>query len=116
MKHKLKEYRLDYYMARKRLGTLNQLKAAKHHKSVAMSWLNKCRVKLQKEIARVSKEVWPETGRPFIGDWKVVTRDTVRHPLLPGNFVVYFNSLSKCIEFVDRAKYGNCYYITKNQD
>lgn len=116
MQHRLREYRLDYCMARKRLGTLNQLKAAKHHKSVAMTWLNKCRINLKNEINRVSDLVWPETGRPFIGDWKVVTRDTMKHPRLPGGFVIYWGSLTKCIEFIDRAKYGKCYYITKKQD
>jgi hypothetical protein len=105
MKHNLVEFHLLYTQSRNILGVLNKLKANKKTKSFAMRRLNRTRTDLLREIQRVSRLVWPETGRPFMGKWQVTN--------LANGMPVSSGSIQDCIAFIDRSKYGKYYRIDR---
>jgi len=106
MKHNLVEYRKRYATTRKILGTLNKVKANKRLKSRAMHNLNKSRNLLKKEIQRISNMVWPGTGRPYTGLYKVTDKI--------GHYAKYCGSMLECIDFLKRSKYGQWYRILRD--
>lgn len=112
MKHELVFRRRRYADARKCLSSVNQLSnkygPLTDTKSSVMRALNHTRNELRKEIKRVSWLVWPETGRPYNGDWEVVNT-------LNAN-AVFQGSLMRCIAFVNRSRYGVYYqYVRKTE-
>ena len=127
MEHQLKFRRQRYSDARMLLSSVNRIKRTAgipDTRSFAMSNLNLTRAALLKEMKRVAWHLWPTNrGRPYIGDWVVCVKPafTGRLEILQARGSkwlshVYIGSLLKCIAFVNRSKYGDSYYITKQRD
>lgn len=105
MKHRLNHYRSSYDMWRRMLGKANQNQAPKHVRAQIMRNLNRSRKRLKDEMNRVAWLLWPETGRPYMGEWQV-TR--------PGSSKFIFQgSMISCINFINNSRYGLFYRITK---
>ena len=123
MEHQLKFRRQRYSDARMLLSSVNRIKRTAgipDTRSFAMSNLNLTRAALLKEMKRVAWHLWPTNrGRPYIGDLVVCVKPafTGRLEILQARVShVYIGSLLKCIAFVNRSKYGDSYYITKQRD
>lgn len=99
MENKLKPLRARYELARSALSYCNKLGLSKSTKSHIMTSMNQSRAQLLREIRRVSWLLWPETGRPYCGNWVVRCRLNGR--------VSYTSDLLNCLRVVSRMKNGD---------
>jgi hypothetical protein len=105
MNNKLRNYRHSYQLWRDTLSTANKNKAPKYVKAQIMRNLNRSRNRLAKEMKRVAWLLWPETGRPYMGSWIVITSRNSRP--------FYSGTMADCINFINASQYGIYYRITK---
>jgi len=105
MKHRLNEFRYRYKTACSILGGLNRIKAGPRQKGRIMSHMNRLRLQFKNEIKRVSWLLWPITGRPYIGQWKVIDEITSE--------CLFIGDAIQCISFKRVAIYGYRYQVAK---
>lgn len=70
------------------------------------SYLAKAEIRLQEEINILSWKVWPETGRPYLGDWSVESQVSDRT-------IFVDHSYMGCLDFVNSHQYPDLVFIQK---
>jgi len=105
MKHNLAILRDIYQKANKNLRYVDELDFSDETRIRFVTVRNNALISLTREARRVSLLLWPDTGRPYDGDWAVISRVT--------KMTVFINSQARCIKFIERSRYSNFYYIIK---
>lgn len=108
MKNKIEEFRENYNDRLDELRFVNKTCFTTTTRSICMSNLNKSRHILKAEMKRVSWLLWPETGRPYNGQWAVMSRIHKSHVLVA--------SQEKCRNFVTLARGGYFMYYIERAD
>ena len=94
MQHQLDMRRAQYKNAKMRLASVNRLKSdIPTVKSSVIADLNRKRGALQREIKRVSLLLWPDTGRPYTGNYVAINKITL--------ITYYEGTYAQCREFID---------------
>jgi hypothetical protein len=101
MRHELIELRREYQTAIQLLRHCDQLNFSEETTSAFRDACVVAKTKLSVEIRRVAYKVWPETGRPYIGPWQVVSCVT-QLPMWTG-------SLVRCLNYAQNLSIGNVY-------
>ena len=112
MTSKLEQNRRAFVSAKQYLAWANRVQSLRH-KSDAMRMINRTRSVLIDEINTVRWKVWPKTGRPYYGEWRVAYRvDGWKRYLVQG-------PQSVCLKTIETANtYGayRVYWIEKADD
>jgi hypothetical protein len=105
MRNNLEVLRTIYTTAKAQLGYVDKLALGDETRGRFLTVKNETQVALAREIRRVSLLVWPETGRPYDGNWAVLNRYTHK-PIRIGD-------QRTCIEFIECLRSGFNFWIGK---
>jgi len=99
MEHKLKVLRYDLELAHSFMQHCETLNFSEETTQSFQDYLANSKHRLLREIQRVSEVLWPNTGRPYAGDWAVINREN--------DHKVIVNNQAECIRFVEyQTKFG----------
>jgi hypothetical protein len=101
MRHELVKLRKNYQSAIQLLRHCEQLNFSDETTNAFRDMCVIAKTELSLEIRRVAHKVWPNTGRPYIGPWQVVSRIT-KMPMVAGTLI-------RCIKYAELLRYGNVY-------
>jgi len=109
MEHNLQILRYDLQLAKEYMDYCEKLNMGDETTASFQVYLDKAKLKLLREVQRVSRLLWPDTGRPYVGEWSVINRENQHR--------VITSSQEDCIRFIE---YSNKfvpsylkYYIAK---